>query len=734
MELKVLGIRHHGVGSAGQMLDQLKEFNPDRIIVEGPHELDDLVARYDLSRFKPPVAALIYNTKLLKQSTFYPFAVFSPEWQALLFGQKNNISVRMADLPAKNYFGLINQEEKPSSPTAFSMKHLAKAAGYDNHDEWWNRYFEEPFANDSNGHFDAVMMMMQALRNANDDIENGDIENRRREAFMRQAIREAEQNKCERVVFVCGAYHGPALLNYDDKNVIKNDKKLLSKLPKTPITATWIPWSNTRLSWHSGYGAGIKSPGWYHHLWKNPEDNGEKWMVSVAQIFRKNKKDISAAHIIESIRLAQALASMRQKERPSLIEFEDAIKSVMLMGGDVFLNYINEELIIGNEFGKVPKEALDIPIQVDFETKRKRYRLKVGEKRKELKLDLRTERGLEKSIFLHQLVLLEVAWGELVSSDGKGSFKEIWYLNWSPNVILNIIDKGIWGNTIQIAAENYLNHLVENETEIAKISDLLSAAIRCELYDSIPLIVNKIKKLSNSNATVIQLIQTILPLMNVVRFSSVRQTDADVIYDLIINLMEKTSIGLPTACLGLSTTHGLDMFEAISQLHSNVRFLKNTEITKQWFEALEKVAKEKENVPSILLGCTYRLLFEERIFTRDYTIKGLSLALSSSQNPDKSAAWLEGFLRGSVLILILDYQLWNAIFSWINALDEDDFEFIYPLMRRTFSRFKSNERKQIGEKAAFDLGKKQKIVSVADKYDSEREEVALNLVFSMLKK
>ena len=42
---------------------------------------------------------------------------------------------------------------------------------------------------------------------------------------------------------------------------------------------TWVPWTYGRLSYASGYGAGIRSPGWYDHLFSSPGQPIERWLA-----------------------------------------------------------------------------------------------------------------------------------------------------------------------------------------------------------------------------------------------------------------------------------------------------------------------------------------------------------------------------------------------------------------------------------------------------------------------
>ena len=109
--LKVFGIRHHGPGSARSLLQALEAWQPDALLIEGPPDADKLIKHVNHEKLKPPVAALVYNPKDLRQASYFPFAEFSPEWQAMLFGLKTTIPVSFMDLPMSLNFCLQNPDE-----------------------------------------------------------------------------------------------------------------------------------------------------------------------------------------------------------------------------------------------------------------------------------------------------------------------------------------------------------------------------------------------------------------------------------------------------------------------------------------------------------------------------------------------------------------------------------------------------------------------------------------------
>ncbi len=387
MPITILGIRHHGVGSAKNVLEMLEQIQPDMVLVEGATELDQITHWIGNKELKTPAAVLGYNIDDPKQATFYPFAEFSPEWQAILYANRKQIPVRMMDLPlAINYqLSIINEQNKPVSTVEESetitdscsliierkdpISHFSDLAGYSDSELWWEHNFEQKYTKtNAKEHFEAVMLMMTELRNA--QIKSSlEEENIAREAYMRELIRKAQNEMYSNIVVVCGAWHAPTLLDLD--KTAKDDTKILKALPKTKIkvATTWIPWTNDRLSMFSGYGAGITSPGWYEHLWKHGEkDNGSRWLTKVARLFRKNKMDTSTAHIIESLRLAESLASLRSLSKVGLHELNEATQTVMCMGDGILLELVKKELIIANRIGKVPAELPKLPLQDDFET------------------------------------------------------------------------------------------------------------------------------------------------------------------------------------------------------------------------------------------------------------------------------------------------------------------------------------------------------------------------------
>jgi len=99
MSIHIFGIRHHGPGCARSLCHALDNLNPDILLVEGPPDGDEMLPLVAHPQMQPPVALLVYRPDQPQQAVYYPFAIFSPEWQGINYALTQGIPVRFMDLP-----------------------------------------------------------------------------------------------------------------------------------------------------------------------------------------------------------------------------------------------------------------------------------------------------------------------------------------------------------------------------------------------------------------------------------------------------------------------------------------------------------------------------------------------------------------------------------------------------------------------------------------------------------
>lgn len=736
MSLHIFGIRHHGPGSAHSLLQGLEKLQPDIILVEGPPDAADILALLADDEMKPPVAILLYVPDQLKQAVYYPFAVFSPEWQALRYGLKNNIPVRFMDLPQAHRL-VKSPEELTVTEKSVTIEELAKelstvrhdplgwlaqAAGYQDGERWWEHMIEH--RRDSTDVFEAVLEAMTALRNSEleqpiqEDASNTEDSNeetepqvakqpttteKHREAYMRQTIRTAQKEGFEKIAIVCGAWHAPALKDLGKAKEAKEDAALLKGLPKVKINATWIPWTHGRLSYFSGYGAGIESPGWYHHLWSTQHMTSTQvaihWMAKVASLLRAEDLDISPAHIIEAVRLAETLAALRDRYLPGLAEMNEAIQTVFCFGSDLPLQLISKKLIVGELLGQIPEKAPMVPLQQDLIREQKRLRLQAEAVERDIDLDLRKEIDLSRSHLLHRLSLLGIKWGQPKETyNKKGSFHELWTIEWHPDFSIQLIEKGVWGNTVVDAANSYISDKAKKAEALTDLTELVSDTLLADLPNAVTSVLTSLQEKAALATDITHLMKALPPLANVMRYGNVRKTDLESVGQIIDELIPRICIGLPKGCSSLDDDAAESMYSHLITTNQTISLLQNTDYTKLWRSTLRQLSDQR-NLHGLIAGRCCRLLYEAQEIDNEQTANYMNLALSTANVPTQTAAWIEGFLKDSGLLLIHDLKLWQILNLWVSSLKEDTFINLLPLLRRTFSTFPAPERRQMGELA-----------------------------------
>ncbi|WP_295791529.1 DUF5682 family protein [Mucilaginibacter sp.] len=744
MAVSILGIRHHGPGSARNVKAFLESVKPDIVLVEGPPEADAMLQWVGHEGLKPPVALLCYQPDDPQHSVFYPFADFSPEWQATLYAKKKNIHVRFMDLPAGNQMLVekeqrqheldnqpennhINQEAQLFEELQLNknpVSYLSDAAGFADDEKWWEHTFEYRSNNDEV--FDAVAEAMQALRESipQRDKKLEDL----REAHMRRTIRQAEKEMFHTIAVICGAWHVPALQNPSSQ---KEDNELLKGLPKVKTECTWIPWTFSRLSFYSGYGAGINSPGWYNHVWNHPNDDGTMWMATVAQLFRKQQMDTSVAHIIEAVRLAGSLASLRGLSKAGLEEFNEATLSVLCNGESILLKLVHDELIVGHQIGDVPIEIPKPPLQLDIEKIQKKLRLPATADFKDYTLDLRNDNDLERSVFLHRLTLLGINWGQQQYVSGKGTFKEQWRLQWDPGFAVEIIERGNLGNTVLEAAGNSVLGQAASATDLKVISGLLEKSIPAELPEAIQALIARLNNLAAASADVIELMEVVPGLITVARYGNVRKTDATVVLSIINSIITRICISLPNACVAIDEDASRRLLELFFKLSDGINLLQDSEIIAMWQQTLRVIAGNKNTSP-VIGGYSTRLLNDGKLLAGDELMQYFGYAMSAATAPDIAAAWLEGFLKGSGTLLLLDQDLWQVINNWVSGLTDDIFMQVLPLLRRTFANFSAPERRKLGEKVKSGGATSHQFTTISTDFNAERAKQGIPVIMELL--
>ncbi|WNI29741.1 DUF5682 family protein [Streptomyces sp. ITFR-6] len=719
----LLGVRHHGPGSARAVGAALEAARPGAVLIEGPPEGDALLPLAIDEQMRPPVALLAHAVDDPGRAAFWPLAGFSPEWVAIRWALAHDVPVRFIDLPAAHSLAMAEKEEErekeearrgpadrageavPAPVPVDPIGVLAGTAGYDDPERWWEDVVEHRAHDGGPGDplaaFAALGEAMTALREVYGD--GGHPRDAVREAYMRIQLRTARKEFDDDVAVVCGAWHVPAL---EARTTLAADRALLKGLPKVKAELTWVPWTHQRLARHSGYGAGIDSPGWYAHLFASPDRPVERWMTRVAGLLRDEDRFVSSAHVIEAVRLAGTLAAMRGRPLAGLSEATDAVRAVMCEGSDMPLALVRDRLVVGSTLGEVPDTAPAVPLQRDLTRRQRTLRLKPEASERDIELDLRKDTDAARSRLLHRLRILGVGWGEPTEGRGStGTFRESWRLRWEPELYVRVAEAGIWGTTVLSAATARAESAALSATALADVTALAERCLLAGLPDALPVVMRMLADRAALDTDVGHLADALPSLARALRYGDVRSTDTAALGEVAAGLAERICVGLPPACTGLDDEGAAALRRQVDGVHTAVGLLAGAVpanadgLRERWRAVLHKLAA-RDTVAGVIRGRAARLLLDDGHLEQDDAARLMGLALSTGTPPAEAAAWIEGFVGGAAgggMLLVHDERLLALVDTWLSGVAPDTFTDVLPLLRRTFSAYESGVRRTLGE-------------------------------------
>lgn len=749
--VEVFGVRHHGPGSARSLLAALEELEPDAVLVEGPADADPLVALSVADGMAPPVALLAYAADEPSRAAFWPYAVFSPEWQAVTWAVRRGVHVAFCDLPAsvtlaappRSAQGERDGDEAegdapdtdqpapepteagaaargpaqetggpggaapgqpdvvdPTQATRAEARRdplalLAGAAGYDDPERWWDDVVES--RRDGSSPFSALTEAMAVLREDLAGAAEADrqVEEERREAYMRQVVRTTLKSGYRRVAVVCGAWHAPAL-TYPLPPAAA-DSRVLKGLPRRKVSLTWVPWTHSRLAFDSGYAAGITSPGWYHHLWTAPDRPVVRWLTKVARSLRERDLMVSSAHLIDAVRLAESLAVLRGRPLAGLAEVQEATRAVLCEGDEVAVRFVTDHLVVGQALGSVPDTVPTVPLEADLAARCRTLRLKRESQVRILDLDLRKANDQQRSRLFHRLRLLEIDWAAPAASQvrGTGTFRETWRLEWQPEFAVAIVEAAAWGTTVEAAAASK----VVSSAPTSSLAGLTEAVERCllaDLPDAVHQLLRALEAKAALDVDVHHLMAALPALIRAQRYGDVRETDTSALAEVARSMLIRICSALPQAVAGLDDDGALALRNLLDKVHGAVLLIPgeatSTNDKDRWLATLRSLV-DRSDVNGLLLGRMVRLLHDASVL--EDVPKRVGRALSVGVPAPQKAGWVDGFFADGALLLVHDTELLDLLDAWVCGLDAQQFLDILPLVRRTFGSFEPAERRSI---------------------------------------
>lgn len=710
----IFGIRHLSPAGAWHLRQFLTEKNPRLVLVEGPSDLNEQLEDITRPETKPPIAILAYTKEAPVRTILYPFAEYSPEYQAISWCKEYGIECRFIDLPSDVFLALPSGRQNRTEGEEERMsvyELLDRQAGEDGHETFWERVMEH--AQDADGYCQGAALFGSNLREFSQETgrDTDWPETLVREAFMRLQIQKAleEGFAPEEIVVVTGAYHVAGLLSEDALPMTVEE---LSSLPRVEASHTLMPYSYYRLSARAGYGAGNKAPAYYSLLWKalqrgNLQYVSHAYLSRIAGYQREHGTPVSSAEVIEAVRLADSLARLRGGKAPVLRDLRDA--AVTCLGGGSFpsVSLAIADTEIGTAIGSLPEGVSRTSIQEDFYRQLKEWKLEKYRDitAQDLPLDLRENRNvssqkaafldLHRSFFLHQLRILGIhfAASQKVNQDN-ATWAEHWVIRWTPEAEIELVEAALKGDTVDQAASFVMKERVEAAPNMSEIALVIEDAFTCGMASAVVYATAALQAMAVDAASLEELAATADRLSVVVQYGDIRHLDAAPLEPILCQIFYRACLILPGACV-CDDAASKGIITAIEQLNS-AALAHDFLDTQAWLDALDETAR-RDDLNTKLSGFAAAILLERGCIDGVQLNLEVQRRLSMGVPAELGAGWFEGLAMKNRYALIARLSLWESLDAYLDTLEEEEFKRALVFLRRAFADFTAAERDEIAE-------------------------------------
>jgi hypothetical protein len=493
-EVVFFPVRHHSPAAARLVGEAIERVRPHAVLIEGPSDFNEHWA--ELWRpHRLPIAIYSYVSWAggARSGVFYPFCVYSPEWQAIQTARAREIHAEFIDLAwidlsrhSKRSHAYADGEERRAGYVAALLERL----GLEAFDDLWDQWFEIQADLSLEEYMARCHQLMFHVR-ASQEISE---EDRRREAFMSARIAAALQAYGAPVLAVTGAYHCWALFSGASGPPVSRGESddTAAGLEARGIALT--PYSYERLDGLRGYEAGMPNPGFYHRVWTSRQTGKQEFfpvlLAEVVRAVRARKQQVSAADWIAAETLARGLAALRGQSEPWRRELVDGIRGAVIKD-DVIRGFhpllaAVHHVLRGEERGRLAEGTALPPLVEDIRRTVERHDLVLERTKRELHIDLTRAPDLAKAQVLHRLKGLDIAGYALVSGgqiarrDDVTQVMETWSLEWREEYDATCVERSVYGPSLGEASRAHLEESARNVESSAEraASILLEASLQ----------------------------------------------------------------------------------------------------------------------------------------------------------------------------------------------------------------------------------------------------------------
>ena len=735
-------VRHHSPTCSYHLMNTIKEYKPDCILVEGPVNANKLIGVLTSKGTKPPVAFYYYykdtakyvNEDAQDYKCYYPFLSMSPEYNALRYASLNGIECSFIDLPYGEI--LINTAEgkglrKKQEVSSYSDEHylseskyfkaLCEKTGMRDFEEFWETYFETGALSMSTKEYvKALYTYCIITRNNTPEEEMKEDGCLVRESYMADCIRQAEKTH-SRVLVVTGGFHSYGLYSLR-KCLTKPQKYRVHKFTEKVQDVYAMPYSYEAADALGGYSSGMQNPWFYQQVWDNIEicdkpDADEIYggvlmdmLVECAKRCTKNKLLITMSDITSAVTMYEGLAMLRGKKAAGLYDLYDGVQSSFIKGelnanSSLPLDILSQ-IATGSGIGELCDEAEKVPIVRDFEEKAKKYKLKIDSVNQEkIELDIFSKPlHMEISRFFYRMYFIRAPFAlrekgaDIINNIDRSRIREIWTYQRNVSTDSSLIDVSVNGATIEEACCSTAAGRLRTEQKCSEASKIYVESFLMGINTTDGFSKNMLDIINNDGDffSIGKGVYYFNTLCSLRKLYKVPERD-EVLF--LRKCFDKIIVMLPSM-INVNDDHSSECIKVCRMLYGLVNGGVLSDKREVLIEAFETMTEKPDPSPSVL-GAVVGLLYgSDKIYKRKIRELVSGYLSGTTEMKKQGAVFIRGLFSTARDIALVGDEFIRITDELIDDFDMIDFMEILPELRLAFSYFTPSETDSIAKKAA----------------------------------
>nr|WP_308605901.1 DUF5682 family protein [Massilia sp. DJPM01] len=714
----IIGVRHFSPACARLVVQRIAELRPRHVLIEGPADFNARLGELALPH-RLPVAIYSYfsaaEDAVERRASWSPFALHSPEWQAMRAARECGAQLRFIDLPAWHdaFAHIMNRydDDAPDAAAAYEDA-LCRAMAIDGRDCLWDHLFEGELAADElSARLDVHFAHLRAGA-------PGSPGNQAREAMMARHIAWAMHQDDGPVVVVCGGYHAPALAALW-RTIAAADCASEPPVPIPPgapglrYGSYLVPYHFKRLDAYDGYASGMSSPAWYEWTWTlGLAGAGKELLRTVLARLRAKKLPASTADVIAIHSRAMGLARMRAHPTPLRSDWLDALagslvsqaldvplpwtyRSRVRAGTDAALVEVMA-VLAGDAVGELAPGTPQPPLVAAVDLELSALGIVVPS---QVSIDLLNPAQRARSRALHRLAMLDIPGIVRTTGPklalGRGQ-QETWDVRAPLGQRAALIEAATYGATLHDAARARLEEILRQRpagsSRIGAITDALNRAAFAGLADVSERLLAELHDAIGQETHFGELGGPMQVLFALYRHGDALGVSGSAVLQTAIGAAFDRALWLAEAAGGVAPTEQDAHVATYSAIAMLVREARATALP--GVEALRALAVCRRVAASADAAPVSRGAALGLLLASDADPDGGDLAseLLASLPPSMVGDALAGLLALARQCLCEDARFVRALDALVRTLDDADFVLALPAMRAAFTWLPTQER------------------------------------------